>query len=443
MVKLASSFSRLCPVKIMVIGDFMLDTYTIGKARRISPEAPVAVIHVHKEEHRPGGAGNVVLNLASLGADVVAVGRVGKDWGGEAIIQFLKQEKIDVRPIFTQEGYRTPVKNRVIAENQQIVRIDHEQLTPLPEHLEQSIIDYLSTLLGDIKVIAISDYGKGFLTPSLLSAIIAKAKEEGILVITDPKGQDFLKYQGTTFIKPNLSEAYSAANLSPQAPLENVAKKIIQITQAEKVMITRSEAGISLFDAKGNRQDFPVHAKEVKDVTGAGDTVLAMLTYALANQLSDEEAIRLCNIAAGIAIEHVGCACITLADLAHRLLELDVSNKVFDEDHLFALTEVLKKRPFILLALNQIEGFNSHLFQAIKELAQHQVSLLVYLSDAETDEVFVEMLASLQEINFILVHSESLKKLCEIVTPIKSYIFENNTLKIQSSALKPSLISHR
>ncbi len=162
MVKFANMLSRLQPVKILVIGDMLLDSYTMGNARRISPEAPVAVIHVDQETHRPGGAGNVVLNLLALGAQVVAVGRVGNDWAGQMLINVLKEEKIDVKMIRIQEGYLTPVKNRVIADNQQIVRVDREQFSPLSESLEQFMVHHLSFLMEDTKAIAISDYGRGF-----------------------------------------------------------------------------------------------------------------------------------------------------------------------------------------------------------------------------------------------------------------------------------------
>lgn len=429
MVKLASTLSRLSPVRILVIGDLLLDTYTIGKARRISPEAPVAVVHVHHEEDRPGGAGNVALNLISLGSLVKVVGRIGKDRAGECLNRIFLQEKIDTQAIFVQENYKTPVKNRIIAENQQVVRVDYEQVVSLPEHLEQSIIESLPQLMHDIKVVAISDYGKGFLTPMLLNAVINHAKAMGICVITDPKGHDFAKYYGTTLIKPNLSEAYIAANVPLHAALEPVATKILHMTGAEMLMVTRSEAGISLFDSKGGRYDFPVHIRQVKDVTGAGDTVLAMLAYALANELSYQEAAQLCNVAAGIAIERLGCARVTLADLAHRLLEEDVRNKVFDEEHLFALQEVLKCNPFKLLVLNQVKEITQALFQAIKKISSEQHRLLIFVAEAEADDPLIEILASFREIDFILLHQESLRRLCSRVSPQENYLFDKNTLK--------------
>jgi D-glycero-beta-D-manno-heptose-7-phosphate kinase len=428
MVKLASTLSRLNSVKVLVVGDFLLDTYTIGKARRISPEAPVAIVHVQQEEHRPGGSGNVVLNLLSLGAEVVPLGRVGNDWAGQVLVEALEKEGVNTNALIVQERYQTPVKNRIIAENQQIVRVDREQTAALLEYLEQQIIESLPSLLQEIKVVAISDYGKGFLTPTLLGELIAMARAQGCIIIVDPKGSDFQKYKGVTYIKPNLSEAYLAAGLPSHAALENVAKKILETTQADRLMITRSEAGISLFDFNGQRFDFPVHIREVKDVTGAGDTVLAMLTYALANGLSDAEAAHLCNIAAGIAIEHIGCARVTLSDLAQRLLERDINNKIFDEEHLYALREVLRHRSVVLLGVSSEEGFNPSFFKAIKSLSKADSHLLIYLTDANPDEIFVETLASLKEVDFLLVGTENLRLLCQMIHPKESYCFKDSQL---------------
>ena len=212
MVKLIGTLSRLGPVKALVIGDFMLDSYTSGKIFRISPEAPVLVLNAHSEESRPGGAGNVVLNLTSLGARVVAVGRVGRDFAGEEIRSSLDNEDVDVRGILFQSRYKTPVKNRFIADSQQVLRVDFETVTPLPADLEHEVMQKLPDLMDDCQIVAISDYGKGFLTHALLGVVIEMAKVRHIPVIVDPKGVDFTKYRGASILKPNLTEAYAAQN---------------------------------------------------------------------------------------------------------------------------------------------------------------------------------------------------------------------------------------
>lgn len=422
MVRLAGTISRLGSRKILVIGDLMLDTYTIGKARRISPEAPVAVVQVVREENRPGGAGNVVLNLVSMGAQVVVVGRIGQDSAGGILHDALVAEGVDVRGLVVQANVATPVKNRIIAENQQIVRIDHEQITPIPEMLEQQVIEMLPVLLKGVAVVAISDYGKGFLSRTLLSAVIEQAKMQEIPVISDPKGIDFTKYSGSTIIKPNLSEAYAAAGMLPDSDLGLVAEKVLQMAQAQMLMVTRSEAGISIFHRHGERMDFPVRVREVKDVTGAGDTVLAMLTCALASGLRIEEAVQLSNIAAGLAIERFGCARISLSEVARRLLEYDVVNKVFDDEHLFALKEALRGRKYTILGLSGAEGMTSSVFSSIRQLGQNaDRDLLVYLLDAKPDAEFVNLLASLHDVKFIIVQSENLCSLFEQIQPEEIY----------------------
>lgn len=419
MVRLAGTISQLKKCKILVIGDLILDTYTIGKARRISPEAPVAVVHVAREENRPGGAGNVVLNLLSLGADVALIGRMGNDASGYVLRESLASENSDLRGLVVEEGYSTPKKNRIIAENQQVVRVDYEHIVPLSEPLEQQVIDLLPRIMDGISAIAISDYGKGFLTRTLLAAIFEQGKKLGIPVITDPKGIDFAKYSGTTIIKPNLSEAYAAAGLLPDSNLDLAAAKILEIADAQILMVTRSEHGISIFHRNGTRQDFPVKVREIKDVTGAGDTVLAMVAYAVANGLSIGDAAQLSNVAAGIAIERFGCARVSLQELACRLLETDVVNKVFDEDHLYALKAALQARKYNLLALSGIHGMTSSIFASIHKLAkQPGTDLVVYLFDEQPDENFVSLLAALHDVKFIIVQSESLQNLCESVKPL-------------------------
>jgi D-beta-D-heptose 7-phosphate kinase/D-beta-D-heptose 1-phosphate adenosyltransferase len=428
--KLSGIFSRLSPVRVLVIGDLMYDKYTTGKVRRISPEAPVSVLQVLREDSLPGGAGNVVLNLISLGASVVAVGRVGHDTAGKSIVQALMDEGVNTDGIIFQNQFQTPVKNRLIADAQQVLRVDFENITPIPEQIEQEVIDRLPVLLQSVDIIAISDYGKGFLSRSLLMGVMEMAKARNIPVIVDPKGDDFTKYQGATVLKPNLQEAYDAAKLTREASLEQVAEVLFKKVSIDMIMITRSEAGISLFTRDGKRQDFPVRSKEVKDVTGAGDTVLAMVSFALGNDLDIKYGAQLANIAAGIAIERLGCARINLSDLAVRLLEYDVDNKVFDEEHLFALQEALKNKRYCVLGLYSSHGITTALFRSIRQLSSRErdTKLIVYIRDENPDEEFVSLLSSIAEVDFVVLKCESLKNLCEIIHPHEVYLMENHLL---------------
>ncbi len=430
MVKLSGMLSRFSRVRVLVIGDFMLDTYTTGKIKRISPEAPVSVLHVEKEVSRPGGAGNVVLNLVSLGAEVIAVGRIGYDRAGEELQSALRSEGVDIDHLLVQRGYQTPVKNRLIAESQQVIRVDFETVSPLPEQLEQQLLEQLPTLFEEVQAIAISDYAKGFLSRELLKGIIDRARAKEIPVIVDPKGADFSKYEGATVIKPNLAEAYVAAKLPPDAPLDRVASLILNTCHAEMVLITRSEQGISLFNQAGQQFDFPVRSKEVKDVTGAGDTVLSMISIAVANKLDIRYGAQLANIAAGMSIERLGCARINLSEVAERLLEFDVENKIFDEEHLFALQQALKGKRYTVFGIDSSHGMSTGLFRSLRKLSSKDPSqkLIVYVRDSAPDEEFVSLLSSLAEVDFIVLQCESLKNLCDIIHPHQVFTMEADAL---------------
>lgn len=430
MVKLIGMLSHFGPAKVLVIGDFMLDTYTHGKIKRISPEAPVSVLNVLHEERHPGGAGNVVLNLISLGAKVCAVGRVGRDFGGEEIRNALENTGTDVRGLFYQKRYKTPVKNRFIADSQQILRVDFETIQAIPEDVEDQVIRSLPELMNDCQIVAISDYGKGFLSHSLLGIVIELAKEKKIPVIVDPKGIDFTKYRGATILKPNLTEAYAAAKLPQEISLDEVAVTILRTCGVEQLLVTRSQEGISLFNRTGERTDFPVRSKEVKDVTGAGDTVLAMISIALANGLDIKFAAQLANIAAGIVIERIGCAQISLSDMAERLMEFDVENKIFDGKHIFALQQSLKGKRCNVLSLETNHGMSTAVFKSLRKLALKDVEkkLVVYLRDKNPDQEFISLLSSLSDVDFIVFECDSLKMLCDLIQPEEVFAIEESKL---------------
>lgn len=300
----------LKPKTVLVVGDFMLDVYTLGHVSRISPEAPVPVLQVSEEKAVAGGAGNAVLNLRSLGMDVRVLGRIGDDPAGRELKHYLQQEGVDTTHLMVDPSSPTPRKNRMMADHHQLLRVDHEKPLPLNPEAVDRIQANLSQLLEGVEVIAISDYGKGFLTPYFLQKLIESAK---VPVIVDPKGMDFSRYNGATLIKPNVSEAFAAAGLGMEASLDEVAAKLLNDIQMKALMVTRSAEGISLFQA--SREDFPTTVHEVRDVTGAGDTVLAVITAALANGCPLDHATILANRAAALAIARVGCARISLRDL--------------------------------------------------------------------------------------------------------------------------------
>jgi len=428
-MKLSKLFSQITKKRALVVGDFLLDTYTVGGTSRISPEAPVPVVHVDEVSDRPGGAGNVALGLVSLGLDVVTLGRIGDDEPGCRLRRELEDEGIKTIGLFVEKGYATPIKNRVIASNQQIVRIDYERVAPISEGLEERIARDIPALFEGIDVVAISDYGKGFLSYELLQFLISQANSRGIPVIVDPKGVDFHKYAGALLIKPNLKEAAAAANLPLDADLDLVGQSVLTQSRCENLVITRSDKGISYFPENGTRQDFPVKIRQVKDVTGAGDTVLAVLTFSTAHQFGIPTGCRLANIAAGLAVEVLGCARITIQDLAKRLLEEDIENKVFDDDHLYALQEVLKDKGLTLLGLEEGTQLSPELLKTIRTLSVSNRDLMIYFRDGSPCEELIHLLTSLSDVNYIVHNHDSFRKLCQMIEPADVYVYGRKELK--------------
>lgn len=417
------NLSRLQSFKVLVVGDFLLDTYTTGKVRRISPEAPVPIMEVIRHEARPGGAGNVALNMQALGGQVTCLGRIGDDVYGEQLKKLLPG--MNLSSLVVEKGYPTPVKNRLIADSQQLMRIDSETISWLLSELEEQLLSQLKTLIPNMQVVALSDYGKGFLTNRIIQTAIEIARAAKVPVIVDPKGADFTKYKGASILKPNLSEAFAAAKKPGSTPLEEVAQQIFSQTAIDRLLITRSEAGMSLFSPNGVREDFPVVSKEVKDVTGAGDTVLAVLCLALANHLDLPTSVHLSNIAAGIAIERLGCVQVTLPEIAERLLKNNNHTKVFDISQTYALEQVLKGKTYSLFILSKEQPITVKFFKQMHAIsAVHEI--IAYVRDGEIDDEFVQFLSTLNEIGTIILQKETLKTVCETIHPEEIFSWEKD-----------------
>lgn len=421
MVRSVIAFNRLRPRNILVAGDVILDHYVFGKCRRISPEAPVPVVHVESEEERAGGAGNVILNLISLGMKVRILGCVGVDSAGSRIQEMLRQEGVDIQGLFQDTCFRTPHKTRIIASSQQIVRVDHEAVGCISKECETAVLVGIEQVLHDIDLIAISDYAKGFLTDAVLQQLIRTARAKNIPVITDPKGTDFKKYAGSTIIKPNFGEAIAAGRVTNNN-LDQAAANILANRLCDVLMVTRSEAGISTFFPDGRREDFPVQqCKEVRDVTGAGDTVLAVLSAALANKFALADAVELSNIAANIAVERVGCAQVSLHDMARRLIELHIDTKICCSEHAAILEYALQGRCFTLLDIKR-EEFTLPLMRTVCQLALLPEELVVRTDGV--NEEFVNMLAALEDVDYILLKKNSEHAPFQKIKPIRHVIFD-------------------
>lgn len=346
--RVESVFSHAAAKRCLVIGDLMLDEYLWGKAERISPEAPVQVVDVVSEELRLGGAGNVVNNLAELGAQVAVCSVVGDDENGRALLQEFSRHAIDTSAIFRDPGRRTSRKTRVVAAHQQIVRIDRESREALPAHCQQQLCSWVSSHISEFQVVVLSDYNKGVLTPAVIAATISAAAATGIPVLIDPKGSDYARYYGASLLTPNRKEAEAASGviIRDTASLTQAADIIMAAAGLQHLLITRSEQGMSLFTAGSAAVHIPTVAREVFDVSGAGDTVLATLALAIACGCPMAEAAGLANVAAGIAVAKLGTSVVTPQEIidAVALGHRDSDSKIKSLDVLAVLVAAEKRK---------------------------------------------------------------------------------------------------
>jgi len=342
-----SIFTRAKGVRALVVGDLMLDEYLWGKAERISPEAPVQVVDVRCEDLRLGGAGNVVNNLAAYGCGVSICSVIGGDENGTHLRHVFTGKGVDVAGVFEDPMRMTSKKTRVLAANQQIVRIDRESRENITTELEDRILAYVRDPGNLWDIILISDYGKGVLTQRVIQGIVIAAQERGVRVVVDPKGNDYAKYRGADIITPNRKEAEAASRL-PITDAESLARAaavLLEEGEYQAVLITRSSEGMSLFPRAGGEVHIPTVAREVYDVTGAGDTVVATLGVGLACGLAFDEAARLANVAAGIAVGKVGTSTVTPKEIIGciRHEHQDSDTKIKNLDALASIIEAEKR----------------------------------------------------------------------------------------------------
>ena len=300
--------------RVLVVGDVMLDRYWFGDVERISPEAPVPVVHVGRQEDRLGGAANVAKNAAALGATVGLLSVVGQDEPGDRIAQLVEETRITSH-LHRDAVSPTTIKLRVIGRQQQLIRVDFEEV-PGHEVLADKLEQFVS-LLGQYDVVVLSDYGKGGLTH--IGRMIEAARNAGRRVLVDPKGDDYARYEGASVLTPNRAELREViGRWSSESDLEARVKGLIEHLKLEALLLTRAEEGMSLFRAAGDaidRYDVPAQAREVFDVTGAGDTVIATLATALAAGTDLRSAVTVANRAAGIVVGKFGTSVVTADEL--------------------------------------------------------------------------------------------------------------------------------
>jgi len=301
--------------KILVVGDLMIDHYLWGDCDRISPEAPVQIVNIKNETTLLGGAGNVINNLKALGAEVSVSSIIGSDDNGKELLSMLKAINVDTKNIFFQQNRKTSKKSRVVASAQQVLRYDNESKEDINKTSINQIIDSLEKTIKEFDMLILSDYDKGILTYELCQSIINLSNKNSIKVVVDPKGNDFSKYSGAYLLTPNKKEAIIATNIDikDEKTLDEALVKLKNDFNLDISMITLSEDGIATYDKK--MQKFPTVAKEVFDVTGAGDTVIASIAFALSAKKTIEESVAFANLAAGVVVGKVGSATATLNEI--------------------------------------------------------------------------------------------------------------------------------
>lgn len=329
MTSLTERIHALGSPRVLIVGDLILDEYVLGDVQRISPEAPIPVLEVRREDLKLGGAGNVAANVAAMGGRASVLGIIGRDAAGERLRRLLGDVHIDTSPVLENPERPTTIKSRHMAGPQQMLRVDRENRSPVDGRFQELALAYVRKHVGEFELVVISDYGKGLLTLELLSGTIAAARKARRRVLVDPKGSDYARYRGASVVTPNRTEAELATGRPIRSTpagtprLEDLiaaGETLLERCELEAAVITLGKDGV-FFLAREDRVPhvIPTHAKQVFDVTGAGDTVIAHLALYLAGGLTLEDSVRLANTAAGIVVAKLGTATVRREELLDAL----------------------------------------------------------------------------------------------------------------------------
>jgi D-beta-D-heptose 7-phosphate kinase/D-beta-D-heptose 1-phosphate adenosyltransferase len=421
---------------LLVVGDLMLDEYLWGDVHRISPEAPVQVVSIKNEGYTLGGAGNVVNNAVALGAKVSVAGVIGSGRNGQLLREKFNELGVDTAGIVEEPARLTTQKTRIIASHQHVLRIDRETDTGISDATLEKISRFIEDKMPQVDVVLISDYGKGLITQKLLSRLMASAQKHQKLSIVDPKGLDFSKYSGASLLTPNKKEAALASGVEivDESTLKKSAHKIFETVGLDKLLITCGKEGMVLFDK--NREPFRVRAeaRQVYDVSGAGDTVLAVFGLAMASGTSIHNAVTIANTAAGIVVGKVGTATVSKEELALTLKSDDPGRpaKFKHVSELPALIEELKKKRAQLVLTNGcFDLLHAGHIQLFSESKQMGDVLIVAIDDDESVKKLkgsgrpvirakerIRILSALDSVDYVVVFSSNeLEKLIDIVQP--------------------------
>lgn len=321
--RLQELFDNLNSARVLVYGDLMIDQYLWGNVNRISPEAPVPIVEVTSETMHLGGAANVARNISAIGCNVELVGLVGDDENAAKLQHLLEREGISQHKLVSDQKRPTTVKTRIIAHNQQVVRADRESRDEIDGYTENEFVKHIEGRLDDLQCLLISDYGKGVITSSFLNTIVSLARKKGKLIAVDPKETHFRNYKQVSVITPNEHEAAFAAGkrIRDDESLKDVGWGLLKELELDSILVTLGARGMALFEQEGNFNHLPTVAKKVFDVTGAGDTVIAVMTAMMAAGATKLEAAYIANQAAGIVVGYIGTAYVSRDELLETIAE--------------------------------------------------------------------------------------------------------------------------
>lgn len=408
---------------ILVVGDLMIDHYLWGGCDRISPEAPVQVVDIKRESSTLGGAGNVVNNLISLGANVDVCSVIGDDDNGRELSRMLEGVGVSIDGLVIQEERKTSKKSRIIASNQQIIRYDKESKDSVLDSSKELMLEYIAKHIDSYDSVIISDYGKGVVTHELAQGVIKLSKMAGKKVLVDPKGSDYSKYSGAYLLTPNKKESIEATGIEivDDESLRSALLKLKKECDLECSMITLSEDGIAIYDK--NMRKFPTVAREVFDVTGAGDTVIASLSFALSVGANIDRAATFANHAAAVVVGKIGSATTTIDEIEEYEYGLHKSTSdthIKSKEQIYALVERLKKeRKKIVFTNGCFDILHVGHVKYLQEAKSYGDVLIVGLNsdssvrelkgptrpiNSEEDRAYI--LASLEAVDYVVMFSE-------------------------------------
>jgi D-beta-D-heptose 7-phosphate kinase / D-beta-D-heptose 1-phosphate adenosyltransferase len=411
--------------RVLVIGDLILDEYLWGSMNRISPEAPVPILETKSENLSLGGAANVANNLAALGCEVYLIGAIGQDEKGDRLLQLIQEKGIHTEGIFRFVHRPTTSKMRIIAHNQQILRIDKEDNRPITEGTEKKIIQFTNQILPEMAGVICSDYQKGVLTEKVVKNLMHRAQNAKKNVIVDPKSSDFSLYKGATVLTPNQKEVERSVpiKVNSDEDLERAAEYLLNLTRGEALLVTRGKDGMTLYGNKEKPVDIPTVAKEVYDVTGAGDTVVSVFAMALFVGFNFRDAAWLSNMAGSIVVGKVGTAVVTLNEINEFLQEelLRTSHTILELEELKKLVSLAKSTGKSVVFTNGcfdlIHGGHIEFLQKAKSLGD--ILVIGLNSDSsvrslkgdgrpiKTQQERANILSALRTVDYITIFDES------------------------------------